>query len=178
MPFYLTRFADSMQEYTYQDVYEKLVADRELYESLATPVQTARWIGSLIGDLTIELGPDEAKKVMEACGKKCFGQSIIRKAIQLRKESRDIDDLLDKLNQTHIGGGRLHRDGNLVHASYERCYCGSVSKTRQPISTVYCQCSCGWYQKLFETILGKPVQVELIDSIIHGAETCQFVIYV
>jgi predicted hydrocarbon binding protein len=178
MPFYLKRFADNMQEYTYQDIYEKLVQDRELYESLTTPVQTARWIGSLMEDLAIELGPDEAKMVMETCGRRCIGRRPLKNAIQLRKESQNFDDLLNKLNQAHIGGGKLRRDGDTVHASYERCYCGSVSKTRQPISVVYCQCSCGWYQKLFETILEKPVQVELIDSIIHGAETCQFVIHI
>jgi predicted ArsR family transcriptional regulator len=129
-------------------------------------------------DLCVEIGEENAKGVMEACGQRCIGQSVLQKALKLQQVSRNFDDLLAKLNQEHIGGGNLWREENIIHASYEHCYCGSVSKTRKPISTIYCQCSCGWYKRLFETLLEKPLKVELLDSIIHGANTCQFIIHI
>jgi len=115
---------------------------------------------------------------MEACGQQCIGQSVLDKAKSLKHGTGDIDEFLEKLNKAHIGGGKLRRDNSIIYASYERCYCGSVSKTQKPISLLYCQCSCGWYKKLFEATLGKPVKVELVDSIIHGADTCQFIIHI
>jgi predicted ArsR family transcriptional regulator len=180
MPFSLNRFTNSLLLHTDQTVADRLLHDRPAYDSLTTPAQTARWIAALMDDLDAQLGADLAKAVMEGCGRGCIGQTLLAKAKQIQVGSAGLDDLLAKLNQAHLGGGGLRRegtpDGATIHASYPRCYCGSVSKTRQPISPTYCQCSCGWYRQLFETLLGKPVKVELVDSIAHGAASCRFII--
>jgi predicted hydrocarbon binding protein len=178
MPFKLLRFLNNLDDHVSKSVHEKLMQNRVPYDTLTAGTQTARWIEGLMGDLAVEIGADEAKAVMEACGQQCIGQSVLDKARLLKQEASDLDEFLEKLNHAHIGGGKLQREGSVIYASYERCYCGSVSKTRQPISSTYCQCSCGWYKKLFEATLEKPVKVELLDSIIHGADTCQFIIHI
>jgi predicted hydrocarbon binding protein len=155
-------------------VINRILKKRAQYESLTTSTQTSLWIRQLMEDLPEEIGLDCAKAVMESCGQRCIGQSVLEKARICYDDAQDIDEFLRKLNSTHIGGGNIRRESYLIFASYERCYCGSVSKTGTPISTIYCHCSCGWYKRLFQTVLGRPVQVELIDSIIHGAERCQF----
>jgi hypothetical protein len=178
MPFRLPQFLKSLNDRASKDQQEKLMQNRVPFDTLTTGTQKARWIGNLMDDLSVEIGVENAKTVMEACGQRCIGNNVLEKARLIQKESQDIDVMLDKLNHAHIGGGRLRREGEVIYASYERCYCGSVSKTRIPISTIYCQCSCGWYKKLYETILDKPVKVELVDSIIHGADSCQFIIHI
>lgn len=178
MPFKLPRFYNSLKDHTSTSVQEQLMHNRVDYDTLTSNSQTAMWIRDLINDLVVEIGTGRAKAVMEACGQQCIGKSILEKVKVLQQNSRNIDELINKLNHAHIGGGYLRREDNIIYASYERCYCGSVSKTRQPISRIYCQCSCGWYKKLFETILEKPVKVELLDSIIHGADMCRFIIYI
>jgi predicted hydrocarbon binding protein len=176
MPFRIQRFTNSLNVHANPAVQDHLLQDRPAYDGLTTPVQTAKWIGSLMDGLNEAVGEQIARQVMEDCGRQCIGRSVLDRAQKLQQEASDLDDLLNRLNQDHIGGGKLQRDGDVIHASYARCYCGSVSKTRQPISTTYCHCSCGWYKQLFETLLGKPVVVELVDSIIHGADACRFVI--
>jgi predicted ArsR family transcriptional regulator len=52
-----------------------------------------------------------------------------------------------------------------------------VSKARKPVPATYCRCSCGWYGELFEAVLGRPVEVELLGSIASGDEQCRFVIH-
>jgi predicted ArsR family transcriptional regulator len=178
MPFKLSRFLNSLSDHTDKDTQERLMQNRVAYDNSSTSPQAVNWIGNLMEDLEAIVGVDSAKAVMEACGQQCIGLSVLEKAKRLQQESHDIEDLLEKLNNAHIGGGYFRREEDHIYASYERCYCGSVSKTRLPITTIYCQCSCGWYRKLFETILGKPVRVELVDSIIHGASTCQFIIHI
>jgi len=101
----------------------------------------------------------------------------LQKAVRLLKHAANLDDLVELLNANHIGGGLLRRKGKTIIAEYRRCYCGSVSKTKTKFSPTYCQCSCGWYRQLFETILGKPVKVELLGSIIQGDAQCRFKIY-
>jgi predicted hydrocarbon binding protein len=178
MPFKLPRFLENLDVHVNKSVREQLMQNRVPYDTLTTGTQTARWIGNLVDDLVVEIDVDGAKAVMEACGQQCIGQSVLSKVRSLKQDSSNLDEFLRRLNDAHIGGGNLQRDGSVIYASYERCYCGSVSKTRQPISTIYCQCSCGWYKKLFEASLDKSVTVELIDSIIHGADTCQFIIHI
>jgi predicted ArsR family transcriptional regulator len=177
VPFRINRFETSLSDNTDEDVLNKLKPDMKLFDDLTTPNQTATWIKNMVDKLTDITGETVARRVLEDCGRQCIGQSILVKARRIKEDARDLDDLLFKLNNAHIGGGKLHREDQIIHASYERCYCGSVNKTRHPISTVYCQCSCGWYRTLFETLLDKPVRVELIDSIINGADACSFVIY-
>ena len=176
MPFRIERFTKSLASHADPQAGAQLLQGRPPFETLTTPVQTVNWIGSLMVDLDQQLGPELANAVMEDCGQLCIGQSVLQKARQLQQQAADLDDLLARLNQAHIGGGQMRREGNKIHAAYPRCYCGSVSKTRQPISTTYCQCSCGWFKRLFETLLEKPVQVTLVDSIIHGADACRFII--
>jgi predicted hydrocarbon binding protein len=178
MPFKIDRFLNSLMDHEGKSAQELLMQNRIAYDTLTTSTQTARWIGSMMEDMAVEISADNARVVMETCGQHCIGISILENARMLQQDSRDIDELLDKLNYAHIGGGKLRREENIIYASYDKCYCGSVSKTRQPISTIYCHCSCGWYKQLFESILNKPVKVELLDSIVHGADLCQFIIHI
>ena len=112
--------------------------------------------------------------VMEEPGRRCIGANALEKARRLQKDATDLDNLMSRLNQAHIGGGHLQRDGEVIHASYDRCYCGSASKFRELLSPTYCHCSCGWYRQLFESLLNRPVEVELSASILQGNECCQF----
>ncbi|MBN2460978.1 MAG: hypothetical protein JXB60_05170 [Candidatus Cloacimonetes bacterium] len=125
-----------------------------------------------------EVDVNTRQLIMEACGHSCIGNSVIEKARRLLVDAQNLDDFLYRLNQAHIGGSHLQRRGETVHAVYYRCCCGSVSKTREPFSATYCHCSCGWYQRLFEALLNKPVEVELLGSIIQGNESCQFLIHI
>jgi predicted hydrocarbon binding protein len=97
--------------------------------------------------------------VMEACGRRCIGASTLQKAFRLQQAAQGLDDLACKLN-----------------ATYDRGYCGSVSKAKKTFSATYCQCSCGWFRHLFETLLDRPVEVDLLGSIIQGDKNCHFLI--
>jgi len=174
MPFRMRRFEESLSMHTNPTAKENLMAGSETYDTLKTLPQKARWLRGLMARLEDQVGKAVAAEIMEACGRRCIGSSVLEKARRFKQDAHDLDNLLDRLNQAHIGGGKLRREGNIIRASYERCYCGSVNQTRQPFSAVYCYCSCGWYKELFETVLEKPVKIKLIESIIQGAEICRF----
>lgn len=38
----------------------------------------------------------------------------------------------------------------------------------------YCECSAGWYMKLFSEVFEKNVSVKIIDTIVNGADECTF----
>lgn len=123
-----------------------------------------------------QVGAAVSKKVMQACGMKCCGPTQHKRARQLMKESKSVEELLARLNERGIGGGRLElKDRNTIVGGYDRCYCGRVKQTREPFPTdTYCQCSTGWYKSLFEAAFDRPVKVRLKQSIIQGADSCEF----
>jgi predicted hydrocarbon binding protein len=57
---------------------------------------------------------------------------------------------------------------------YDKCYCGIVNKTKQPISKTFCNCSRGYLKDFFEGVFEKEIQLEIIDTVIHGANNCTF----
>jgi predicted hydrocarbon binding protein len=178
MPFKPQVFRENVEALVGGQVSDQLSRTCEVYALATTPRQKARCIRAIMEVLERELDEETRQAIMVACGRRCIGASTLGKAHRLGQGAQDLDDLLDRLNEAHIGGGHLWREGDVIHAAYDRCYCGSVSKTSEPFSATYCQCSCGWYRRLFETILDVPVEVELLSSIIQGDERCRFVIRV
>ncbi|MBC8367536.1 hypothetical protein H8E52_09005 [bacterium] len=60
------------------------------------------------------------------------------------------------------------------------CHCPRVheaSETPGLLADLYCYCGAGFYQGIWETILGHPVRVELLSSVLRGDEVCQVAIY-
>lgn len=51
-----------------------------------------------------------------------------------------------------------------------RCVCPLVKTGRTPAD--FCTCTTGWNQFAFSTVLGKPVTVELEESVLRGSTRC------
>jgi predicted ArsR family transcriptional regulator len=56
------------------------------------------------------------------------------------------------------------------------CFCPLIDCKYTPKSA--CNCSLGWQQHVYETVLGKKVQVELKESVLRGGKRCVFVVRV
>ena len=54
------------------------------------------------------------------------------------------------------------------------CFCPFVKESL--MSPDFCNCSLGWHQHIFSTLIGKPVKVEIIESVLRGGKSCNFVI--
>jgi hypothetical protein len=178
MPFRASVFLDIVKSRIEGAAIDELARACADYAALATPQQKAKCIQRMMDVLDREVDEATRRSIMESCGRRRISASTLTKARRLQQGTQSLDDLLDQLNQAHIGGGHLRREGDVIHAAYDRCYCGSVSKTREPFSATYCHCSCGWYRQLFETLLDRPVEVELLGSIIQGDENCRFLIHI
>jgi predicted hydrocarbon binding protein len=145
---------------------------------MKTPVKKAHFIKRLMDKLTAKYPKRVANKVMLECGymmrdgvSHCINEHRIENMKQLFKDSKNLEDFVRKFGKH--SGGRLAIEGNIIRASYDRCYCGSVSQTKEEISLTYCYCGAGWYKRLFQEVLGKPVGVKILRSIASGADTCE-----
>jgi len=53
------------------------------------------------------------------------------------------------------------------------CPLAEAQKAGQ-LSPTYCLCSVGYVQEMHERTLGRPVEVELVDSVLRGGQRCRF----
>ncbi len=158
-------------------VTRKVMGGVETFEQLNYPSK-ADYLREMTERMKRILGTADSKDIFVSCGMMCCGITSRKLVKQLMQESKSLKDFIKRLNEKHLGGGRLKlKDKNTITGGYDRCYCGSVSKTRKNFPDLtFCQCAVGWYKQLFETALGRPVHVKILKSIIAGARTCEFVI--
>ena len=76
--------------------------------------------------------------------------------------------------QSHMGKDAALREGDVVKVTYPRCFCPLVSDFKEPLSASYCFCSAGWLKEVYETVSGKPVTVEIVETVKRGAQRCRF----
>jgi len=97
----------------------------------------------------------------------------IKKAKKIFSKSNNIEEFLTLLNEADIGGQNLYLSGNKIIAIYKKCYC-NIPKKIKDMNKNYCECSAGWYMKLFSEVFEKNVSVKIIDTIVNGADECTF----
>lgn len=96
------------------------------------------------------------------------------------------ETFLEAEERKPMAGTRLVREGKLLRYFYTpkafskpmRCYCSLLRALPEDetVSSTYCNCSKGFVKKYWENILDKPVQIQLIQSVVASAEECEFLI--
>jgi predicted hydrocarbon binding protein len=131
-----------------------------------------KWIISLIDSLDKNVDEKTRAKILEQCGRRCQSQNLVKKAQEIFKQSKNVDEFIDKFSRVYK---HLHREGDNVYITYPRCYCSFVNKIpRGTISWTWCNCSRGWAKQLFEAALDRPINVILEKSVVHGDSQCRF----
>ncbi len=153
----------------------KVMKNVEQFESTHNRIIQAEWIKEAIKRLEKEVGTEKSIKIMENCGRDCCKKHTRYK--KLIKESKPIEEFLDKLS---TGGFQFKlKDKNTIVGEYDKCYCYMIKQTKKLFTTkTYCHCGVGHIKEIFESFFKKPVKVELVQSVITGAKSCEFLIQI
>jgi V4R domain. len=140
----------------------------------AAPAQQAKFIKAVIEEIKNTHGTDAIIEILRPCGYQCISNRTIERAKKCYQESNgSVQAFIELLNQNHIGGGELHMQGNKIIGIYEKCYCG-IPKAVKGMPKEYCECSAGWFEKLFSSVFERKVQVTRIETILSGSNRCIF----
>ena len=137
----------------------------------ATPLKQARYINDILN--TADKKGICMTDTMRKCGGCCISANALKIAKKLYAKSNSIAEILDLLNEADIGGRNLHISDNKIIAVYTKCYC-NIPKKITGMNKNYCECSAGWYKKLFSEVFEKTVSVKILNTILNGAEECTF----
>ena len=168
-------FAKNIEKETNPNVLQKVMQNVDQFESTFDRTKKAEWIKGSIKRLEQQIGKEKSIKIMENCGRDCCKKHARYK--RLIKESKSIEEFLDKLS---TGGFQFRlKDKKTIVGKYDKCYCYMVKQTKKPFLTkTYCHCGAGHIREIFESFFNKPVEVELMQSVITGSESCKFLIHV
>jgi hypothetical protein len=139
-----------------------------------------RWAKRFFDIFDAHLDEATREKIMMANGRACHEGSL-----HGRKEPPiSVDDFVARV-QSYVGAEAIHREGDTIYFSYVQnprglkvadgyCLCPLVEKGPAGLSGTYCLCSVGYVQHMFESATGRPVKVELLESLKRGGKTCKF----
>jgi len=185
------RLAHSVTQHLGPDACEAILAGGEGIDSASAPTVRARWAKAVIDRLDASTPADGETRgmIMEACA--CpYSKARIAGARKLFRQCAGIGDFLHRAieagflpdreaeyrdgviyvakHHSHPGAADPGTDGFVMHA----CHCGWAKGTRDQISATFCLCGAGYYRQFFEQVLGSPVRVDVVKSVLRGDSEC------
>jgi predicted hydrocarbon binding protein len=173
MPNRIQRILESIKINAGNDIYKNIISTCDSLDEKATLKKQRDYLKCIFDELEKKCSADVVINVMKPCSYHCISDSTIARAKTLCAKSKNLEDFLRLLNERRIGGGRLHiKDGKII-GIYEQCYCGLARSTKN-LSPLYCNCSAGWYERLFSSVFKKPIKVKIVQTILDGSDICVF----
>lgn len=143
------------------------------------------WAARFLRVMDERLDETTRQGLMEANGRACamggYGPPDPAKQV-------GVDDFVAGLAQ-HVGSENARREGDVVYFNYKGnpaglrvadgyCLCPLVEDGPADLSPTFCHCSVGYVAYMFERNIGRPVRVELLESLRSGGKACRFAVHV
>lgn len=142
------------------------------------------WVKRFMEVMERELDAETRERLMRANGKACY----VAYAGEGRRRPEPVS--FERFAAWIAGPGKdqgYSVVGNEVFSEYTGsaetgkpspenvCLCPMVeAQAAGKIPAFYCLCSLGYVQEMHERLLGRPVRVELVHSVLQGAKRCKF----
>ena len=157
------------------------------------------WIHNAMGRIDSLTDDPEKKYRIVSCAAHVFPQYRIDHLRGIFEQCHEIDDVLREMHTDPDWYEDPVRKGNQLFmrkvpfdaAAYKQattpeerrqayCHCSFVrpylNDIPARISPTFCWCGAGWYRRLWEGVLGKPIQVEHVETLVTGGDCCTLVI--
>jgi hypothetical protein len=145
------------------------------------------WLKDLMDNMDALLDEKTKKNLMNACGRSCyvnaFGIASQREVSPqlaeawmnyLKNAGFEIQDN-GSVTIVYFGWKKDHQNpmtGLILSDGY--CMCELVESIPKGLSPTYCNCSAGYIGEMFKRYLGKPVNVEIVETLVSGGKECRF----
>jgi len=191
------RFAKNIHRVLGSDMRKEIIQGSDMLFTLESTVdERAKWIKAAMERLN-ELADEEQKYEILSCCAHDFSHGRIANLRAIYERSGNVDEVIKVMHKDPAWYEKPRREGNIIYVrkspfdseNYKKatdkdekrkhyCHCSMVrNQLNEGISTTFCYCGSGWYRQQWEGILGKPVRVEILKSLLKGDVTCEFAIH-
>ncbi len=197
----VAKWARLIDEHAGPGVSERVLdGHRELAE--ASPEERAAW-SRLAMERLAEAVADVAtrEKIMER--RACvfveeFGDEPLLELRRIYKETGGVDGVFEAMARDPEKYSRPRREGDVIYetkapgdaeafaaaqtpderrVAYCHCPLARAGAATTPAPEPYCCCGGGWYGRIWEFIVERPVRVEVLRSVMRGDERCTFAVH-
>ena len=176
-------------QFTGEDVCRRVMEGSDGITEKTDRKKIALFVKAAMEKLDAAVDEETRYKIMENCGYECvkINKRALDRFVARRRKFGTLGEFLEAEHRKPSVGTRLERQGNIVYQFYTpqsytrpvRCYCGMLSglPADETVSLTYCHCSKGFVEKVWEAVVGRPVKVDLLQSVVHGDKECKFAIH-
>jgi hypothetical protein len=144
--------------------YQQLIQEKEFVQN---------WLADLMNTIETELDEETKIKLMAGCGRGCFNRFKFKSDIA-EKGKGD----LNKLIEVYKSNFEVWQEDNKVHIRYGEvssgCYCPADKYRPAKPHDLHCECTRATHQTIFETALGRPISLKILESVRRGNKSCHF----
>lgn len=126
-------------------------------------------------------------QLQDACDQKkvWFEQSITQETVDFVSQNQELlsavhHDGVLTLTKIPYDPSSYLSQSDPIKKRYAACHCPfvreAILKGKPSVSKHWCQCSAGFEKFHFETIMNKPLKVEVLQSVLQGDLVCRFAI--
>lgn len=138
---------------------------------------TDNWLTDLLAMINAELDEPTRVKLIEGCGRGCYRRHQFKQDIAAAAHGT-----VDGLVEAYHSICEAWREGDDLHLRYGEtsavCYCPVLRGRALPHGDLHCHCTKATHQAIVETALGRPVRMEIVETLRRGGRTCHFVAHV
>lgn len=145
---------------------------------------TRNWTSRFFAILDKNLDEDTRNRIMRQNGEACYEGAYGKSGQTLPRSLEEIDKNLEDMH-AFLGMDNPVRKGNVILFNYVGnprglkisdgyCLCPMLENGPAALSPTFCQCSVGYVGKMFHRITGRPVEVDLLESLRSGGKSCRF----
>ena len=126
-------------------------------------------LGLLLTEIEDEIPLEKRQQILEKMGRNCAGSLG-----WAEKYKDNPEGFFEHMKQRAGENITYDREKGLIRVvTRDRdCDCPIVDSSKTP--AYYCHCSIGWQKQVYETILGKEIEVNLTESVLRGSTRCVF----
>ncbi len=182
----IEEFGGQVEKAVGVDVRTRVMAGAEALTVKTSGEDISLWVRSAIDRLDALVPEITRVKIMETCGYNCayHNSSVIARG-KARQAKFDCEEaFLAAEVRKPQAGTRLECNGNVLIQTYTplslghsmRCYCGLLRDlpAGEQISPTYCNCSKAFVQTYWSEVLGRPVDVTILETAVTGSTECKF----
>jgi hypothetical protein len=157
------------------------------------------WIQGAMERLDALTDEPEVKYQVLSCCAHVFSEERIAHLRAIYERRGNVDDVLREMYKDPDWYEDPVRKGNLLHmrkvpydpeglekattpAERRRAYCHCafvrpyLDEIPSKMSPTFCWCGSGWYRRLWEGVLGQPVKIEHVETLLMDNDACELVI--
>lgn len=182
----IEEFGHQVENAVGAEVCLQVMAGAETLTAKTSGEDVSLWVRDAISRLD-ELAPEEVRiKIMETCGYNCTRHnfSMIARGKARRAKFEDEATFLAAEIRKPQAGTRLKQEGNILIQTYVpqsfsypmRCFCGLLRDLPEgkQVSLTYCNCSKAFVRTYWSEVLGRPVDVDVLETAVTGSTECKF----